>query len=168
MDWFPINEVSDYPLYCTENFMEKGNCPGTLGTARMTAYKVFEDRQEVIYWRHGLDETPRKMANCAVRNKNNWACTYSDGSGPVVMIDGIRNSEPDDYFKYVSKFTYYRVNWGLLTKEERKMKKDNPFALMDDKEFNALVENMEVLETLSIEDLKVLVKERDKRFAKEN
>ena len=53
-----------------------------------TVYKASFEAQTVVYWYPWWRETPEKLINCTVRDKNNWVGEYADHSGKVEMVDG--------------------------------------------------------------------------------
>ena len=57
-------------------------------TLRTTDYRIVPERGEVVYW-DDQDIEVNKLVNCAIRDSENWTCTYPDGSGPVVARDGL-------------------------------------------------------------------------------
>ena len=59
-----------------------------------TVYKLNKTRGEVYYAGH-LDQ-PRRLINCSILSRTDWTCSYSDGSGKVVIIDGLRAIHRDD------------------------------------------------------------------------
>jgi hypothetical protein len=55
-----------------------------------TTYRVRPSSGEVVYWMKGDDlGTPRRLSNCSIWDSENWQCEYEDGSGPVVMFNGL-------------------------------------------------------------------------------
>ena len=51
-------------------------------------YRVIVDTQSVVYWYPGVS-SPKRMKDCAIADKFNWQCTYSDNSGKVIMTNGV-------------------------------------------------------------------------------
>ncbi len=78
-----------------------------------TVYKLNEARGEVYYT--GLSGTER-LVDCAILSRTDWACSYPDGSGKVVIIDGLRAIHAD----YVNRpggvhFSLRRWQWWGVT-----------------------------------------------------
>ena len=57
-----------------------------------TVYKLNKARGEVYYT--GLSET-RRLVDCAIFSRTEWTCSYPDGGGKVVIIDGLRAIHAD-------------------------------------------------------------------------
>ncbi len=53
-----------------------------------TIYRVSPYTQTVIYWYPDIDESPRRLIDCTVRDVKNWTGTFADGSGTIVMVKG--------------------------------------------------------------------------------
>jgi len=78
-----------------------------------TVYKVNPLLHTIIYWMPGVDETPRKLANCVVRNKKNWIGYYADGSGSVEMRKGkIVSEDPNEV--YIGKYHWWLRHFGII------------------------------------------------------
>jgi len=58
-----------------------------------TVYKLNKARGEV--YSTGLGGAER-LVDCAIFSRTDWACSYPDGSGRVVIIDGLRAIRADD------------------------------------------------------------------------
>ena len=105
------DELIDYPARCTkliqilpfslamqfgESFekirADRENC--VILDNSPTVYKLNKTRGEVYYAGH-LDQ-PRRLINCSILSRTDWTCSYSDGSGKVVIIDGLRAIHRDD------------------------------------------------------------------------
>ena len=71
---------------------DRTNC-GILLLGR-TVYKLNKARGEV-YYTSNLSGTQR-LVDCAIFSRTDWACSYPDGSGKVVIIDGLRAIHADD------------------------------------------------------------------------
>jgi hypothetical protein len=52
-----------------------------------TTYKLNEAKGEVYY--DSLGGSVDRLVNCAINNVDNWSCEYPNGSGRVVVIDGL-------------------------------------------------------------------------------
>jgi len=88
---------------------------GTLIPLNRTIYKVNPLMQTIIYWMPGIDETPRKLVDSAVRNKKNWIGYYSDGSGAVEMRKGkIVTDDPNDI--HVGRWHWWLLHFRILHK----------------------------------------------------
>lgn len=78
IDWgFVKSEIANYPLQCREG-IRSGVCKNVAFALRKTTYKVMPDRQEVLHWVQGF--RVERLTKCAVRDRQNWSCTYNDGS----------------------------------------------------------------------------------------
>ena len=69
-----------------------------------TVYKLNKARGEVYYT--GLAGASR-LVDCAIFSRTDWACSYPDGSGKVVIIDGLKAIRTEDV-NMGSKFFYLR------------------------------------------------------------
>jgi len=86
---------------------------GTLIPLNRTIYKVNPLMQTIIYWMPGIDETPRKLVNCAIRNRKNWVGYYLDGSGAVKMRKGkFVTDDPNDI--YVGRCRWWLLHFDIL------------------------------------------------------
>ena len=78
-----------------------------------TVYKVNPLSHTIIYWMPGIDETPRKLVNCVVRDKKNWAGHYPDGSGSVEMRKGkIVTEGPNEV--YIGKYHWWLRHFEVI------------------------------------------------------
>lgn len=112
-------EITVYPLLC-DGSIQNGKCSGKWLPLNATVYRVSEDRQSVIYWTPGILDTPMKLANCVVRNVENWQCTYQDKSATLIMTAGRFTEESNDHMvsaitkqneirtRYVGWFQYWK------------------------------------------------------------
>jgi hypothetical protein len=48
---------------------------------------MIADAQNVVSWLHG--SPPDRFTGCAIRDRKNWLCTYSDGSGQFRFNGGV-------------------------------------------------------------------------------
>ena len=106
-------EIVDYSARCNELDKSTGKCHGYVTGAR-TTYKVQKERAEVVYWLTDNSNPVfglRKLTNCTIRNAGNWSCVFSDGSGLVVVSDGIPNRQGMFKDEYVSLRSY---QWWFL------------------------------------------------------
>ncbi|MFC1764084.1 hypothetical protein ACFL6U_18670 [Planctomycetota bacterium] len=95
--------IGSYPAQKLEN--------GDLRPLNRTIYKVNPFTQTVIYWKPGVNETPKRLVDCVVRNKKNWIGYFPGGSGPVQMLKGtrVRYTNDPDNIVYVDD-----LRWWLL------------------------------------------------------
>jgi hypothetical protein len=107
------NEVTVYPVLEDKEF-------GLIPLNR-TVYKVFPESQTVIYWSPGIDEIPRELTKCVVRDRLHWQCEYSDRSAKLTMKDGDfkeiieKKDHADSRYKYVSSWKWWMAYiWGAL------------------------------------------------------
>ncbi len=71
-----------------------------------TVYKLNKARGEVYYT--GLAGASR-LVDCAIFSRTDWACSFPDGSGKVVIIDGLQAIHADE----VSSRSPGRVHFSL-------------------------------------------------------
>jgi hypothetical protein len=102
------NQVTVYPVLETKDL-------GLLPLNR-TVYKVFPESQTVIYWIPGIDEIPRKLGKCVVRDRLHWQCEYLDGSAMLMMNDSefkVFTAKKENY--YAANYEYVSCwKWWLL------------------------------------------------------
>ncbi len=70
-----------------------------------TVYKLNKARGEVYYT--GPGGAAARLVDCAILSRTDWACSYPDGSGKVVIIDGLKAIRTEDV-NMGSKFFYLR------------------------------------------------------------
>ncbi len=70
---------------------DRANCQ--IHTLNRTVYKLNKARGEVYYL--GLFATER-LVDCSIFSRTDWTCSYPDGSGKVVIIDGLKAIHRDD------------------------------------------------------------------------
>jgi hypothetical protein len=107
------NETTVYPLRCKEvmegeTYTDEYKCKEGWIPLNKTIYRLFSERQEVVYWIPGISTEPTKYTNCVIADNDNWKCTYSDGSGSIGYMDGEYFEKPE--WKgtiHVSKWRYY-------------------------------------------------------------
>jgi hypothetical protein len=94
-----------------ENFKRyeenRANC--LIVPMRRTTYKLNMARAEVYYMTLG---GPERLVDCKIFDRTDWVCSYPDGSGSIVMIDGLRAISADDNDIY---FYQRRWQWWLAT-----------------------------------------------------
>lgn len=81
-------------------------------------YKLNKARGEVYYlsWIDG----PKRLINCSIFSRTDWACSYPDGSGKIVIIDGLKAIHPVDVEKPVlgstalQRFSLRRWQWWTV------------------------------------------------------
>jgi len=107
--WGPIgeryrDEVTVYPT----TRQKEGLFP-----ANRQTFKVFPATQTVVSWFPGIDEVPRTVGRCSVRDRLNWTCEFTDGSGILTMSDGTFSERtPAPILSAVGPFVYIgRLNW---------------------------------------------------------
>ena len=118
------DELVVYPAMCTDNRpilprslavrsgsfdkdfkkykSDRANCE--ILPLNRTVYKLNKARGEVYYT--GLAGASR-LVDCAIFSRTDWACSYPDGSGKVVIIDGLKAIRTEDV-NMGSKFFYLR------------------------------------------------------------
>jgi hypothetical protein len=85
---------------------DRENCVIVPGSR--TVYKLNNARAEVYYI--GLLSEPRRLVDCAIFSRTDWACSYPDGSGRVVVIDGLEAIHADDV-KPEPRTSFYQRRW---------------------------------------------------------
>ncbi len=101
---FPT-EIGSYPAMRAED--------GNLIPLNRIIYKVNPLMQTIIYWMPGVQETPQKLVNCAVRDRKNWIGYYTDDSGAVEMRKGrIVTDDPNDI--YVGRYRWWLLHFEIL------------------------------------------------------
>ena len=70
---------------------DRANC--LINPRGRTVYKINETRGEVYY---KLLNQVERLVDCAIFSRTEWTCSYPDGSGKVVIIDGLRAIHADD------------------------------------------------------------------------
>lgn len=88
---------------------------GTVIPLNRTIYKVNPFVHTVIYWMPDIDETPRSLVNCTVRDKKNWVGSYYDGSGTVEMRKG-RIVTDDPNITYVGRSHWWLLHFEIVKK----------------------------------------------------
>lgn len=85
--WFLVSacnrprEVTVYPIIT----FSPGDQPYAAAPA---VYRVDVQKQDVMFWRPGVVESPERLKNCAVRDPQNWRCeTNVAGDAGVVSMD---------------------------------------------------------------------------------
>lgn len=106
-----FNETTVYPVVCDgEADIKENICKGKLRTLNRITFKVFVDRQEVIYWLPGVEKAPYKLLNCVVKDSENWHC--EDGvwefSRTVMEKGRIRNTFREGIY-YVSWWRWWTI-----------------------------------------------------------
>ena len=124
IDWGSFSsEITSYGIICTDALIN-GRCLSSAYSSGSNTYKVNADNNQVI------DENypggPEKLKDCAVVNRENWKCHYSDGSGPIGFTNGIYFSEWDRTNEldnslfgktiYVPKYRSFIFQWTGLWK----------------------------------------------------
>jgi len=78
-----------------------------------TVYKVNPLLHTIIYWMPSINETPRKLVDCVVRDKKNWVGHYPDGSGSVEMRKGkIVSEDPNEV--YIGKYHWWLRHFEVI------------------------------------------------------
>jgi hypothetical protein len=111
-------EVIVYPLFC-DGIIKGGTCRGraNLYLLDRTVFRVSRQRQDILYWRPGIDTVPSRLKNCVVKDIKNWAGEYPDGSGRLVMKHGEFKVVPrkgdrfEKHVLYVGKWHYWFFDW---------------------------------------------------------
>ena len=85
---------------------DRANC--VILPANRTVYKLNNARAEVYYI--GLSG-PRRLVDCAIFSRTDWACSYPDGSGRVVVMDGLGAIHADDVNRAGAFLGFYLRRW---------------------------------------------------------
>lgn len=75
-----------------------------------TVYKLNRNLGEA-YTAHGFDIT--RLVDCAFFSRTEWKCYYMDGSGPVVILDGLKAIHRSDLEDASPFFYLRRWQWWL-------------------------------------------------------
>jgi hypothetical protein len=97
-----------YVLICTGRPYVNGRCNGYEVTGNLTKYRINRARAEVVSLTGVGYAIPITLINCSIMDKKNWECSYQDGSGTVIMVDGLQQN-PDPNHRYVRRWDYYIV-----------------------------------------------------------
>ncbi len=90
---------------------DRANC--VILPLNRTVYKLNKARGEVYYT--GLGGAAR-LVDCAIFSRTEWACSYPDGSGKVVIIDGLRAIHADNVsHPWRAQFFLRRWQWWGVT-----------------------------------------------------
>lgn len=90
---------------------DRANCQ--ILALNRTVYKLNKARGEVYYT--GLFG-PRRLIDCSIFRRTEWACSYTDGSGKVVIIDGLRAIHADGVkHPTLMNFSLRRWQWWAVT-----------------------------------------------------
>ena len=85
-DWeSATDKITAYSALC-ESVTVNGRCNKISYTLSPTTYTVYAREQTVISQIHGTE--PTRLAHCAVVDRKNWRCRYSDDSGEMGFTDG--------------------------------------------------------------------------------
>lgn len=80
------------------------------------SYKINFHKAE-IYYDYGFGG-PRRFVNCAILNSKNWRCPFEDGSGDIVVTNGLkaRGEKMESYFYlYRWQYWYVSLHWFLVS-----------------------------------------------------
>ena len=107
------NQVTVYPICISEE--------GYPVPLNPSVYKVFPESQSIIYWMPDIDETPRKLTNCSVRDRLHWRGEYPDGSGIKTMDDGkfqiqLPENGQETNIEYVSSLKWWKLTFSGMVK----------------------------------------------------
>lgn len=98
-------EIGSYPVQRQAN--------GDMVPMNRTIYKISPFLQTIIYWIPGINETPKKLVECVVRDKKNWIGYYPDGSGTVEMRKGkLISKDPNEI--YVGRYRWWLMQYEIL------------------------------------------------------
>jgi len=88
IDWgFIKHEITAYPIHCAHQVGLTGQCDNVDFALRTTTYKIDKKNQAVLNWVQGFEVY--KLTNCAIRNRKNWTCQYSDSDTEFGFIGDI-------------------------------------------------------------------------------
>lgn len=76
-------------------------------------YRIYEDKNEVMYWLPGVIDAPRRLDNCVIRDRCNWSCPYSDGLGDMSIegCRGINNELGTLPVRYTSGMHWWKLHF---------------------------------------------------------
>lgn len=114
VDWgFLKSEITAYPLHCSHKVGVLGECSNVDFSTRAFIYKVDPKRQEVLYWVEGFEVS--KLIDCAIRNRKNWTCKYSDNNTEIGFNNGkfFETVDPNSLTADLAAKTFYvsRHDW---------------------------------------------------------
>lgn len=89
---------------------DRANC--RIDTLNPTVYKLNKARGEVYYNSTFLGT--QRLVDCSIFSRTDWSCSFADGSGKVVIIDGLRAISADDV-RVGSFFSLRRWQWWATT-----------------------------------------------------
>ncbi len=98
-----------YVLICTGPYVN-GRCNGYEYSGNPTKYRMNRARNEVVSLAEVPNAIPITLVNCSIMDKKNWECSYQDGSGKVIMIDGLKQNPPPNH-RYAGRWDYYIVKY---------------------------------------------------------
>jgi hypothetical protein len=120
MVWSPSGkEHTIYVVACGEGW--RGNeCVSDLSATQRITYMARGGDSRVIYWSDTDNGGPYEISNCAIRNVENWRCSYqiTDSFSSVTrMRDGklVGDSTPVPY-PQVSWWRWHLLQWGVATR----------------------------------------------------
>lgn len=121
VDWgYYKKEITSYMAIC-DTPVVLGQCNSRAHTSNTykTTYKIFADKQEVVYWNAEFKEI-QKLTKCAIRDRKNWSCKYDDESAEFGFSDGKFWNETKETIApelaekefYISKLRWYLMYWS--------------------------------------------------------
>jgi hypothetical protein len=90
---------------------DRANC--VIVPGHRTTYKLNVPRAEVYY--RGAVNIPQRLVDCAIMSRTDWACSYPDGKGSVVVIDGLPAIGADEIKQDLAVFYQRRWQWWLAS-----------------------------------------------------
>ncbi len=114
-DWgFLSSRITEYPAYCKVKVVYN-TCSSPAYELNKTVYEVIPARQEVIYTSEG--SPPNKLTNCAISDRSNWSCKYSDNSAELGFVNGRYYEVPltdSSVTQDIKDHGYYLSKWSWL------------------------------------------------------
>lgn len=107
------NEITSYTALCGRKEVTTSGCKDSaeLRSLEKQTYTISKSGQEIVYW-NDIFNRYDKMLNCAIVNRENWTCGYSDGVTTLTVQDGDFASAEfrSAGIEYISRWYYYWLN----------------------------------------------------------
>jgi hypothetical protein len=100
-----MQEITTYPISCDKKCY----------AFNRSVFRVDADKQTVITWAPGVVDIPSRLANCVVRNSENWQCKEGK-DGRITMLDGHLSWDPPlaGNIEYVGAVRWWLTKLGVM------------------------------------------------------
>jgi hypothetical protein len=111
-------EWTIYTAECKQGAWNGDRCTGKLVAAERYRFRALKARGEVLFWMVGSKEPSGRFTQCAIENRENWACKAnadSPRSITLAMSKGHPVADPaanTRSFHSVSKVTWLLLHFG--------------------------------------------------------